>query len=247
MQTLDPRLGNQRRKSMIAKVAQKAMAKKGYASKVGTFGKLANAGKMTRGLRPNRGPGQRTSSARPGGYKDFLDGLSGGPGSQGSGWQGQQQYVNTAPTHADLPDSYTNPVDNTLNPQQDSLQPAQQWQPGDTIPQAQVGTSFLTAGADGSLGPGAPGQGGIATGNPEQNAWMAGLTENMWNFSTGAGQQGALPADPTHSTLGASPNLQQSAPSSPITAPGGLIPLGNGRYYDPATDTIHGTGGRGGV
>jgi hypothetical protein len=210
MQILDPRIGNQRQKGLVQKVAQKAMARKGYASKVGTFGKLANAGKATRGLRPNRGPGQGLSRARPGGYQDFLDGLSGGPGQQQQG----AGYVNTAPTHAALPDSYLNPMENTLNPQQSA-------QSDVGVP---VGTPGETPGTFNAGTPQAPiyTDVGGALSNPNNPAKIT---------ASGSLFEGALPS------------YSQSGPSSPITAPGGLIPLGNGRYYDPHTDTIHGGGG----
>lgn len=225
MQTLDPRLGNQRRKSMIAKVAQKAMAKKGYTSKVGTFGKLANAGEQARGLKPNRGPGQRTNMARPGGYQDFLDGLSGGPGGSGSGVT--PGSVNTAPTHAGLPDSYVNTMQNTLPPDAPAGAPAAPTAPFD--PNQTYQTTDPTQGYTAT--------GGTSTDPAVSSAYNYGI-----NYGNSPEAQSAVLGFDTSQFQ----PLQQSTPSSPITAPGGFIPLGGGRYYDPATDRIMGagTGGR---
>jgi hypothetical protein len=236
----NPQLGNSRRKSLIGKVATKAMARKGYTGGVSKFGKLANAGKQTRGLRPFRGSNANRSTARPGGYSDFLDGLTGGVRS-GEGWvSSDPRSVNTAPVQAPLPDSYVNPVDNALNPQQADQQAA--------VP---VGTPGAVPGTFNAGTPNAPiyTDVGGALSNPNNPASVT---------STGSVFEGALPGyssanqglDPAIANAIANhqaPALSQAGPSAPISAPGGLIPLGGGRYYDPATDTIRGGGGRGGI
>jgi hypothetical protein len=250
MQTLDPRIGNQRQKGLIAKVAAKAMARKGYVSKVGTFGKLANAGSQARGLRPNRGPGQRLSVARPQGFQDVLDGMSQGGVRSGEGYVSANPptYYNTAPVAAALPTSLSNPMQNTLPPDVPVGAPNPNADPNGGFSGINVGT------------PGAPiySDVGGSVSNPSNPAAIT---------PTGSIFEGALPKPvggiESKSALGAAklspygPNgvptyadiqaglggLQQSAPSSPITAPGGLIPLGGGRYYDPTTDKIHGAGG----
>jgi len=230
----NPRLGNGRRKQLIGKVASRAMARKGYTGGVSKFGKLANAGKQTRGIRPFKGAGGRTPGARPGGYQNFLDGLLGpgegyGPGGNGAG-------VNTAPIQAALPESYTAPVHNTLTPQQDAIQA------GDY----QAGQQYTTAD---------PTQDYVASGGTSQDP----AVQNAYNWGVnyaaqfdGSAQASALGGTgdglfaPTGDVgLAGTSTLSQSAPSAPITAPGGLIPLGGGRYYDPETDSIRGgIGGR---
>jgi len=239
MYQTDPRVGNQRRKSLIGKVATKAMARKGYTGGVSKFGKLANAGKQTRGLRPSRGANaNHPGGGRPGGYQNFLDGLSGGgfdgPGGYGAG-------VNTAPVQAPIPESYTNPVQNTLTPQEAAAQPSgyTNTNPPPNTPTVQeynpdynpaTNSSINGAGGTDITVGGGGGPGGVYFGAPASAAgtdWTAG---------------GFFNADGT--LVAPNAPLTQAAPSAPITAPGGLIPLGGGRYYDPATDTIRGGGGR---
>jgi hypothetical protein len=195
-QITDPRQGFQRNKNLLSKMAAKAMARKGYKSKLGVFGKLAAGGQQTRALRPMRGPGSNAlRGARPQGYGDFFDGMD----RLGRGQQ--ESYVNTAPVQAPIPDMY------------------QQHQDPAMAPAPFVGAS----------GQGAPWvDTGVGTTSPDWDP-------NPQEVQVGGQSYAMFPGDMGHGAL-----QQQGGGSSPITAPGGLIPLGGGRYYDPATDTIHG-------
>lgn len=211
-QIIDPKQGFNRQKSLLQRVAQKAMTRKGYKSKVGAFGKLASGGLQNRGLKPNRGPGSGIlGAARPGGFGNFFDGMNINP--RGGG-QAPRGYANTAPVAAAAP---------TALP----MQPAEAY------------TSELDPVAQGSW-----------TGeNPMPAA------DNPYAGQTMTDQSGTYTVpenyDPTPEpgmSIWGVP-LEQGSPSGQITAPGGLIPLGGGVYYDPATGQVHGggVGGSGGL
>lgn len=194
MQTIDPRQGFGRSKALLNKVASKAMARKGYKSRLGVFGRLATSGQQARNLRPARGPGgdRMHRSARPQGYGDVFDGMAvGHRNGEPSGG-----YVNTAPVQAPIPDIY---------------------QGGAPVP----GITPLPTAPDGTVG-----------------------EEGMWNWGNGGDIGGGPPTGIPGGPEAPPPLTQPGGPSGPILAPGGLIPLGNGRYYDPETQLIHG-GGRG--
>ncbi len=203
-QIIDPRQGVQRTRNLMTKLAAKAMARKGYKSKVGTFGKVAAGGARPRNLRPNRGPGSGLArgAARPGGFGTFLDGLAPGKG------QPPPSYLNTAPVAAPVPPPMPDITQLGTAPEEWSAEnPMPGWM--GTNPNPLAGTPDPTPGF----------------GLPD------GIVPENYNPNP----------DPGMSIWGVP--LDQSAPSGPITAPGGLIPLGSGVYYDPVTGQTF--GGRG--
>lgn len=227
-QTVDPRQGFNRSKKLLNKVAAKAMARKGYKSRLGLFSRMSTQhNQMGRNLRPFSRPGNANKGgARPQGYGDFFDGLGQG---QGGGRSQQEGYINTAPVQAALPDNYW---DSVSQPEDDapSFAPA----PGGAAPGSAYDPTQTYAAPDGMD---YYSQGGTSQDPNVANAYN-------WGASFAESPEGQSELESMSQLFGTDGQpLQQSAPSSPITAPGGLIPLGGGRYYDPATDTIHGGGG----
>lgn len=214
-QITDPRQGTQRQKALVRKIAQQAMQRKGYKSKVGQFGKMSQVGGQSRGLRPMRGPGNAIARAgRMGGFGNFFDGMNVGPGPG----QGQGQlpgYVNTAPVAAAPPSILPGPPTGPIS---------------EAYPEGNPNVLAGTTGSD-------------STGTwTVPDAYNPTPPEGMSVWGT------PLDGSPSLSTsMEAGSNYQQSGPSGQITAPGGLIPLGGGRYYDPASDKIFGAGGSGGM
>ena len=238
MQTLDPKIGNQRQKGLMAKVAKKAMARKGYVGKVGTFGKLANAGKMTRGLRPNKGPGQQRNHARPGGYMNILDGLNGqGQAGMGGG------YLNTAPVQRAVPDVYRNPATPEAGAPGaptpgDFGGSGSGYTPGQTYTTADPNQDYLASG-------------GTSQDPNVQNAYNWGVnyanSPEAQNAAAGYALGGSGLFAPGQD-VGLGGVLQQpTGPSAPITTPSGLLPLGAGRCDAPKPAGLMGAGRGGGM
>lgn len=189
---LDPRVGNQRQKKLLQQLAQQAMQRKGYTSKIGRFSKTG----VGRGAIGAIGGLRGASRA---GVKLFGSlgavtprGLIDGPGA-----------VRGGRAHIGIPGQQAAPLP--------------RYEPGDTIPGMEPGSNPFVTGQ-----PGGAGMGGIATSDPEHNAFLGGLSD----------------VDP----FGGFASRPQTSPSSPITISGGLVPLGNGIYYDPETGSIRGGG-----
>ena len=214
-QISDPREGFRRNKKLLSKVAAKAMARKGLKSKMGQFSRLGTQhGQMGRNLRPFSRPGNANrGGARPQGYGDVFDGMN----RQGTGGYAGG-YTNTAPVQAEIPDMYG----------QEANEAPQEYDPYAPAPAP-------APNPDGWATPYTPSE-QAALDSPLNQPGTDGLTplqNTMIGSSPGATLADVIP--------GYQP-LTQSAPSGQITAPGGLIPLGDGRYYDPATQMIHGRG-----
>lgn len=211
---LDPRVGNQRQKSLLQKIAMMAMQRQGYTNAFSRFARLgATRGSVRSMTSPGSRPGGITRGAQPFGSlgnapRGAQAGEHLGHGMPAGGFGTGD--VRTAPLQAGLPTDNLNGVGH-----------APVVNPGAIIPPANPGSNPFVTGA-----PGSAGLGGVATADPEYNAFLAGQTD-VNPFSVGQAAGGS--------------------PASPVTAAGGLIPLGGGMFYDPATGNVHGGPGGSGA
>ncbi|MCZ2109500.1 MAG: hypothetical protein LC118_08025 [Dehalococcoidia bacterium] len=197
--SLDPKVGNQRQKGLLQKLAQQAMQRKGYTSALGRFAKLGTG---------------RSPIGRIGGARGGMGQVSKLFGSLGAATpKGLEHAIKIGEGYVSA-----NPPSSGPSASQVGLSQQPQYNPGDTIPPAAVGSNPFVTGQPGSAGLGGP-----ATSDPEHNAFLGGLSD----------------IDP----FGGFSTTPQTSPSSPIATPGGFVPLGGGLYYDPVHDVIRGQGG----